>query len=86
MYENIFKNIFIKILRKFLKLFGIVIFDRQKYLNSTLDRYNLNLSNILKFLKINLNKNIIIFDVGAHHGKTLIEYQKIFEDQGFSWS
>lgn len=80
MNENIFKNILIKILRKFLKLFGIVIFDRQKYLNNTLDRYNLNLSNILKFLKISLNKNIIIFDVGAHHGKTLIEYQKIFKD------
>ena len=80
MSKNFFKNIFIKILSKILRLFGIVIFDKQKYLNSTYDRYDLNLSNILKFLKINLNENIIIFDVGAHHGKTLIEYQNIFED------
>ena len=80
MYKNFFKNFFIKIFRKILKLFGIVIFDRQKYLNSTLDRYDLNLSNILKFLRINLNENIVIFDVGAHHGKTLIEYKNIFED------
>lgn len=80
MHTNIFKDILIKILRKFLTRFGIVIFDRQKYLNNTLDRYNLNLPNILKFLKIGQNKNIIIFDVGAHSGKTLIEYQNIFED------
>lgn len=71
---------FLNIIRFFLYWFGYSLVNRIVYSNSILERWDMRLPFYFSYLEKFLNKEPVIFDVGAHMGESVYLYKKIFSN------
>ena len=67
-----------KILQLILMPFGFYVVDKIEYENKTLNRWDMNLTHIFKYLSKYFNKDLLIFDVGSHKGELLYFFKQLF--------